>query len=227
MEVTGQITFEQHEKLLHYVAHRVHRRIYSAGGKSVLVEDIFQELCIAWCLARDCWKPEHGVPFGPYLMRGMSNHINRWVDKELRQCHMAPIDLDAELSENGNDTLHDLVADDQAVLPEAAMIEKDTREFVRDPLRWRVRLRKHKPLTRNAQKFLDLLESPPPSLLALVRGLQARAEYGRNTLKIPSTFAPKRITGSFILDFMGIEDRQERNAIYHQLELLGDRVSQQ
>jgi hypothetical protein len=235
--MASQESFEKHRKLLLYIAHRVQRRCHAAGAKTVQLDDIFQELTIAWCLARDKWEPEitlkdgskAHIPFGAYLMRGMSRHINRWAKYELRQWEMAPFELDAEIEGDGtgDGTLHDVLADQTKLGPEEIMIKKDLREYARDPLRWKRKLRTHKPLTANTEKFLDLMDDPPARIMAIVQGLQARAAYGRNVLKIPSTFAPRRITGSLVLDIMGVDDRKERAEIYNQIELLSDRVSQQ
>jgi hypothetical protein len=63
--------------------------------------------------------------------------------------------------------------------------------------------------------------------MTMIKGLQARARYGRERLNIPSTTAPKRITTTFILDVMGVTDRKERASIYAQLETLGEKASQQ
>lgn len=228
--MTSQVPFEQHRKLLLSIAHRVKRRMYAAGDKSVQLEDIFQELVIAWCKARDKWEPTHNVPFGAYLMRGMSNHINRWVDRELRQRNIAPFDLDAEFSGEEEGTLHDILADEMQPTPEEAVIAMDIRDYAKNPLRWRqppAGWRQHKELTPNAKKFVELLADPPMAIMQIFHGLQARAEFARKTLKIHSAVGPTRITGSFILDVMGVSDRTERADIYNQVKVLNKRVSQQ
>jgi hypothetical protein len=233
--------FEKHRKLLLYIAHRVHRRCMAAGARSLEFDDIFSELCIAWCIARDSWMPEitqkdgtiARIPFGPYLMRGMSNHINRFVENELKKhFHLAPFDLDAELSDDGGvvGTLHDTTADESFDSPEDVLVRKDLAEWARDSLRWKRTFngkRVHAPLSPQVETFLRLMQNPPPSIMAILDGLQARAEYARKTLKIGSVCAPKRVNKNMIFDLMGIDNREERAEIFEKVEWLGKRVNQQ
>jgi DNA-directed RNA polymerase specialized sigma24 family protein len=223
--MASDIPFAEHEKLLKFIAHKVMRRVHAAGAASIQFEDIFQELAVAWCQARDKWDQSRCVPFGPYLMRGMSHHINRWVQRELRQHTMAPFNLDAELDGEffaDNRSLHDVLPDETIASPEDSLITQDTRDYARDPLRSRG---KSEPLLPETEMLLDLMESPPPALMNVIKGIQARAVYGRDTLGIPRTCAPVRLTTALVFDVMGVHPKC-RKEVHQQIERLHEKVSQ-
>lgn len=201
-----QVSFAEHEKRLRNLTERVYRRIWAAGARTVQKDDIFQELAIAWCQARDAWRPEHGVPFVPYMLRGAMHHINRWVDRELKQVKIAPFNLDEPTTldkVNTDHELHEFIADKNAVNAVDLLLEREARN-----LAWR-------DLSARANQFIEFLSNPPPQIKQLLDGLRARADYARKR-GVAACVAPRRITASMILDVMGA-DRTERSAIYQEI----------
>lgn len=219
--MAAQVTVEQHVKLIKGTAWKVYRRLEAAGVRGLNVADIEQEFWIAWCYARDSWDPKHNVPFGAYLVRGMRQHINRWADRECRHFLTAPVDLDAEISDDDT-TRHDLLADTKTAGPDTVLIEKDQRDYIQDPLRWRNGMNK---LSERARQFIQLLDNPPAEIVEIFRALRARAEYARQR-GVTAVAAPQSITSSLVMDIMGC-NRLERASIYAEIRDLIEEVNQQ
>ena len=206
--MVAQVQYRDHEKLILHTAHRVMRRIYNLGT-SATIDDVVSELSIAWIIARDSWEQEHGVPFVPFLMRGMIQHINRWVSKEILQHNSAHLDLDADIEEGTN--AHDVIADRGEIDAETAAVRSDLRE------------RNLKRLSPVARKFVELLESPPAALVAVLRAQKARAEYARSRGVSMISPTNKRITTSMVFDLMGVTSK-ERTSISKEIEEIARRT---
>ena len=167
--------FEESRQLLYKIAHKVKRRVFAAGARSVQFEDIFQELTIAWCLARDAWDESRGIPFQPFLIRGCYQHINRWVDEEMREHNIAPFDLDAPIpGSDSDDELGSIIspAMTDEKLPDEQVIEKDLRSYLDDPMRWRNRHNAAMQLSERTKQFLELLDAPSPELVEMMNALR-------------------------------------------------------
>jgi DNA-directed RNA polymerase specialized sigma24 family protein len=205
--MVAQVQYRDHEKLIQHTAHRVMRRIYNLGT-SAAFDDIVQELSIAWCIARRDYDPAMQVPFVPWLMRGMIQHINRWVGNEILHHNDAHIDLDADIEEGTS--AHDLIADNRKIDAETAIVRKDMRE------------RNLARLSPIACKFLELLDNPPPALIAVLRAQKARFEYAKD--RGVSVISPtnKRITAAMVFDLMGVANK-DRTAINKEIEEIARR----
>lgn len=217
--MSASINFKDQERLLHHTAIRVLRRVHAAGARSVTKEDIFQELAVAWCKARDNWNPNQNVPFVPYLMNGMMHHINRWVNHELRQFNIAPFALDASVSEDGTEDMHQAVPDHTVIPADDIVVEKDLLDYLNDPLRWRGGpWRRRMKLSERARQFIQFLANPPVEMLDVVAGLEVRGEFAR-ARGVTASAIPKRVTLSLIFDLMGAT-RFERASITKELARL-------
>lgn len=206
------ISYEEHRSLIERTARRVQRRLYAAGARTVQFEDIAQELTVAFCIAAERWKPEHNVPFKAYLMRGMYNHVNRWVQSEIDARLNAEIDLDAEIGEDGGASLHELVADDNVLSPDEALIAKDIHEQIMARLHGR------------ARQFISILANPPEEVMAQVTALRDRSQYARSR-GINEGGARSDVASTMVLDLMGCS-AQERRSIRDQVSLAISEVSQ-
>lgn len=204
------IRYEDWAPYIKRAAGRFLRRARAAGASTVTVDDIVSELSVAWCMARDGWNPQFNVPFGAYLARGMINHINRFLKKEIGAAQFAPYSTNARFQEDDDTELGDMLAS-REVSQEQFLIEK---------LSWE---RAVGELSPRAKRFIELLESPPPELYEQVTALQARAIYARE--RGIDSFAVKGVTGGLVLDFMGAS-RTERTAIYKEIKILARKVSQ-
>ena len=192
MQPNSPPPFEKHRKLLLKMSYQFHRRCVSAGAASVLQEDVYQEMCIAWCIARDKWDANTQVPFTAYLVRGIRNHVNRWIDKEIIQAH-DKLDLDASGDDSKDmEDMHSLVADRSAQNPESAAIEQDDRR------------NQELLLSAEARQFIGFLESPPPALFQVLEGMKARRAYAEQR-GIAVGGAAKKITANLIFDLMGCD----------------------
>lgn len=206
----ANVTFEEHHKLLLKLAHQVHRRAFAAGAASVQFEDVFQEICIAWCQARDAWEPEYNVPFVAFLVRGARNHINRWVGKEIIES-TARLELDSSSPEIDTE-LHEVVADNKAVSADDIVAEQDERRHQRMIL------------SDDALMFVKLLEDPPPHLYAVIEGMKARREYAVSRGKIVGG-ALKKVNATLVFDLMGCNAQARKKILdevraYANVELL-------
>ncbi|MCP1540016.1 sigma factor [Methylorubrum extorquens] len=198
------IRWKDWEKVVAKAAPRYLRRAHAAGARSVLLEDVRSELAVAWCIARDKFDPSLGVPFGAYLQRGMQNHINAWIDKQIGHVGM---DIDDDLGEDGA-SFHDIIADGAPLQDETF---GDRQEFEHNVAR----------LSPDAQTFVRLLADPPLALYEEMTAIQARSDHA-NAQGIRSG-VPGHITGSLVFDLMGCE-RTDRNRIYGEVKGLARQI---
>lgn len=205
------ITYEQYHRFLLKITWRVLRRVRSAGCHSLTQQDLMQEAAIAWLIAKERWNPELNVPFMTYLGRGVMQHLNRFVQKEIDERLMASFELD-DTEEEVSTSRHEIVADPNARTGEDAASHNSVRAFV---------MRRLSPMAR---KFVELLESPPEWLYDEVKAIQARAEYGRKRGLCSS--APKGVTAALVMDVLGLPSL-ERGSIYRELRQVSLEVQQQ
>lgn len=182
---------------------RVLRRV-TAAGSVISLDDIISECSIAWCQARDSWSETAGVPFLAYLRIGMRNHINRWVDKELREHNGSHLEFDAPSGDDGTGSFHDYFADRGAELPDDILELNDRRK------------KQLARLSPRARQFVELIESPPKALVDILRALKARQEFAIERGIEPSP-VPKRILMTLVFRFMGASPR-EQTQINEELE---------
>lgn len=201
----AQVEFKEHEKLLRKFAFRVSMRAKGAGSHVVQMEDIFQELCVAWCIARENWDESHGIPFVPYLRRGMMNHINRWIGREILTYNATTLDLDAP-SEDDSGDLHEVIADDRIESADDALARK---QITADSMDF---------LSERARIFIQLLHNPPPYLFKVINALGDQRQFAIARGVEPG-FRVKSICASMVFDLMGA-DRRERSKIYKELKTL-------
>jgi hypothetical protein len=214
----ADVRYEDHIRLVKATAARVLRRVHAAGAKTVQFEDVEGELSVAWCLARDKFDASLNVPFVAYLRRGMWNHINRWVEGELREFQIAPFELDRDFGApdaNGDieKTMHDVVCDPDHKSQDEITIQGNLRAFA------------SKKLSHKARKFIELLDNPPQPVVDVLIAMQARAKFAR-ARGITAVVAPKGVNGSFVMDILGYS-RLERQEIYSELRTLVTEVNQQ
>lgn len=194
---------EDSMKAIRAYAGRVMMRLSNAGSVATY-DDVVSECMVAWCIARDSWKEENGVPFMAYLRLGMRNHVNRWVEKELKEHNGSHLEFDRSGDEDGDSTLHDIFADENAELPEDAVIAADRRA------------RQLARLSPRARQFVEFLDSPPKALVDILNGLRARKEFATER-GVAAGVVPKRIPAALIFRFMGANSR-EQTRINEELE---------
>jgi hypothetical protein len=199
-------------KAIKAFAFRVEKRLRSAGDHVTTRDDIEQELWIAWCLARDAYNAESGVPFMAYLRNGMRLHINRWVEKHVDRRHDEVcglrLDKTSDAANGETDELYDVIASDEE-LPDVQIERKCQMAFILGKL------------SPRAQAFVTLLETQPPELLAEVRRVEQRVEFARQ--RGIATHFCYRLTAAMVFDLMGA-DRAERRKINSELSRLAEKV---
>jgi DNA-directed RNA polymerase specialized sigma24 family protein len=201
-------SYEASLPVLKGIALRVQRRCRAAGAASIQLEDIMQELAIAWIQADANYQPGP-VPFVAYLRRGCFNHVNRWLKSEIGEFMLAPTSLDKTTGEDGENELHSAIPD--TARPSDELLEEKE-------LRDRALAR----LSPRARQFYEILESPPPELMSEVNNVQARAEFARS--RGINTIAPTSLTAAQVFDLMGLT-RAERNQVTAEIRAIG-KVSQ-
>jgi len=199
----ADITFTRdHDRVIRSFAFKVLKRAHSAGASSVSMDDIYQELCIAWCRARDAWDAQYGVPFLAFLNRGMHHHINRWVQSQIDNGRCVSLEAPVGgIGEEGTEK-HDRIPDENGLAGIEEFELADFKDFVSARL------------SPRARTFLQLIAEPPQFLRDAVRQGQARASAGR--ARDINGFAPARVTAAMVFDFMDATNR-ERVAIYKEL----------
>ena len=206
---------EKSEKAIKSFSYRVMRRLNAVGdaGRSFDVEDVQQELRIAWIKASESFSEEMGVPFQAYLMNGMKLHINRMIEKNIERRHteVFAVSLDKPLGE-GNDvksTVGDIIADDRPA-PDSSYEEDQHFEYA---------TRKLKP---RAKMFINLLHYQPEELMREVVLMRKKSDYAREELGINNP-ATNRLATWMVFDFMGASN-DERTEIIKEVRSLGERV---
>lgn len=193
-------------------AYKVARRLLAVGAPTMTLEDVTQELWVAWCIAVESYDPESNVPFLAFLRSGMKMHMNRYIEKNVnrRIAEVWATSFDASVGDDEEDgaTLHesipsadpspfDKIAEDQAIE------------------------RISKRLSKDARVFLNILYKQPPEILAEVRALSARYEYARERGLKP--YFSNRLTSAVIFDAMGISSAR-RTKIIREIEKAVERL---
>lgn len=194
--------FEDSQLHIARFAARVMRRIHAAGAAGQIdLDDVKAELALVWCRARDSYDPSYGAAFSTYLHGGMIRHIERWVQRQIRQSFT--LSLDAERGTAAGATLHEVVPDTSAGPHETVECASKRRLVMKN-------------LSADAARFVTWLEFPPPALLEILKGAQARTEFARARGLKGITPAPKDVTAPMVLDLMGL-DRSARHAVQKEL----------
>lgn len=194
----GMIRWQDWERTVKASAWRYLKRAHAAGAKSVQLEDVQSELSVAWCIARDKFNPDHGVPFGAYLQTGMRNHINRWIDDQIGEVGFDLDDTGASGEEDRYSMIPDGAQGQDDVLAESQTFKRNMAL-----------------LSPEARKFVEILADPPLALYEEMTAIQARAEFAKS--RGIQTGAPGHITGALVMDLIGAE-RVDRNRIYAEVK---------
>ena len=195
-------SYEANKHLIDNFSRRVFRRLCAAGTRGVELSDIVQELSIAWMTAVRCYKPERQVPFGPYLMLGMRNHINRWAQHEIGASHLAPLSLDKEMSDDSDNDIHQNIPSGDMRIDDR-LIEKDLLNKILNTL------------SPRARQFVELLSEPPEEVVQISNARIAKSEYIRKLGG--KVFVSRTISQALIFDLMGAAPI-ERNEIRQEIE---------
>jgi DNA-directed RNA polymerase specialized sigma24 family protein len=204
------LPYQSYLPLVRSLAKKILARMRAAGCASARLEDIEQEIAVTWCQARDGYDPSKGAAFSTYFVRAVWFNVNRWIDEEIGQHHLAPRSLDEPVGEEGDMVRHELVPD-RAEPVDLALGNRERFARVLDRL------------SPMARRFVELLDSPPPALYRQLDALKARAEFGRSR-GLPSQ-APRHITASIVMRAMGVPIR-ERTVIYREINQVLAEVSQ-
>ena len=191
-------------------ASKVYRRCRAAGASTLSLEDIEQELWIAWCKACDAYDPSHGAAFSTFLHRGMQLHINRYVEQQVSRRHseVIAVSLDGSADEETG-PLSDAVPD-AAPSPEQLTIETDAYTRVLERLSERARI------------FVTLLHDQPQELVSEVTRLEQKAEFAKS--RGLSFATAHRLTQPMVFDLMNA-NRIERAGIIAEIERVTRRVA--
>lgn len=190
----GQQRFQDSQKQIATFARQVLRRAKAAGAASVELSDIESELALVWVIASEKFDPQYGVPFGAYLRRGMVQHINRWIQDQIEESFHTSLDLEIDDSYG----LHDRVSSLDAGPDEIAEVASTRRLVMKN-------------LPDQSRIFLELLETPPPEFLEIMKAAQDRAAYARS--RGMNAVAPTDVTAPMVFDLLGL-NRKERTEVY-------------
>ena len=198
----GALAFlPEHDKAIKSFAFKAWRRAQSAGARSLQIEDVQQELYMVWCVARDKYDPEKGVPFLAYLRNGMKVAVNRWLQKQID--HGQAVSMDEEGEDGSERSRHEAFADTQSLNGVETFEREDARDEVVENL------------TPQVRTFVGLLRAPPTFLLDGVVARRARQNYAREIGVVVPAEAD-RVTASMVLDFMELNGG-ERAKLYAEL----------
>lgn len=194
-------------------AYKVLRRLHGLGAKSHTLEDVQQELWMAWCLACESFDDKGGASFKTYLYRGMQRHINRYVEKNFERFHgeTVALSLDTQQDDGEGDigTLGETIAGDYELQDQIVEREQNFRYAMSR-------------LSPRAQEFVRFLKDTPADIQAEVKKLEAKAKHAKEMGIAVSM--PQRLTSNLLLDFMAAS-RSERAQIMMEVEQIGQLIS--
>lgn len=191
---------------------KVLKRLHALGAASHTLDDVEQELWLAWCTACERYDPAAGTKFSTFLFNGMRLHINRYVEKNFERFHDQTTALSLDYSEDGGDE-----GGRNASFSESVADPNDTPDVVSD--RERNFAYAMTRLSPRAQQFITILKDQPQEILNEVRRLDDKAEHAK---KAGLTYAnPHRLASFIVFDFMGAS-RFERKKILDEVQNLGE-----
>lgn len=206
-------------KQINSFASKVLRRLHQLGARTHTLDDVKQELWVAWCKACEAYKPEGGASFSTFLTNGMRLHINRYVEKNFERFHDETIALSLEAhgsdgqgegSQEAN-RLSDTVADKTPLQSE---------ELERESCFAYALSR----LSPRAVQFVTILKDQPKELIEEVRRLEEKSHYAKERgITYPTAH---RLTSPMIFDFMGAS-RNERKQIMDEVQQIGALIQDQ
>lgn len=198
------------ETLIKSFGSKVLRRLRAAGCSTMQLEDILQELSVAWYLASKGFEPNDKVRFKTYLYSTMRQHINRWAENELRHTRATAFSLDDSfLADDEEKGSHDIVSAND-VSADDIVLAKESRKRVLDKV------------SPRAQQFYQFLDNPPMELVQELRGLQSKAAWARS--RGIRAIAPKSINSAVVFSLMDAT-RFERSAILKELSTAIQKVN--
>lgn len=211
--MNAKLDMKASEKTINSFAFKVLKRLHALGARSQTLDDVKQELWIAWCKARDNFNPEAGVLFNTYLHSVMRNHINRHIELNFERFHEQTIALSLDYEMEGEDgegsSVHDVLAD--TATPTAEVVEGDS------VFRYACSR-----LSPRARTFVTVLNEQPQELLEEIQRLKEKSQHARE-LGVPYA-QPGRLTSAMVFDLMQA-GRVERTTILAEVSQLGEMLS--
>lgn len=193
-------------------AHKVLRRLKSLGAASHTLDDVQQELWVAWCKACEAYDPQMGASFKTFLYLGMQRHINRYVETHFERFHgqTVALSLDATV-EDGGETFASVVPD-QGALQDAVLEQESNFAYAMSRL------------SPRAQKFLAIVREQPEGIIQEFRKFESKSEYAKQ--QGIHFAAPQRLASWLIFDLMGVS-RPDRKLILDEITQLGEKLTSQ
>lgn len=199
------------ERMIFALAHRVVRRLSAIPQVILSYQDIEQELWVGWCIARDRFSHSRGIPWPAYMQRGVKQHINRVIEKQLERFpeQTFALSLDKDMLDEEGTSLSNIIPSSDPT-PDVIAERNSNFDHAKSVL------------SERASIFVSLLSEQPPELLQEVLIAQDKAKHAE-ALGAPYK-APKRIVANMVFDLMGAS-RSERTKIIKEVEQIGERIS--
>ena len=183
-------SYENNLSTINAYAWKVLRRVHAAGWRHISLEDVQQELGIAWMRANKSYNPQAGAAFKTYLYQGMRLHVNAWLRSEAYSVGGSlSLDETSFGAEGDDGSLHEVIAA-PGVAQDEELVEKQTEARVMARL---------SPLS---QLVLRLLQNPPDLLVQEFRAMRAKYDYARERGMIIAL--PTEISLTVIFMFLGL-----------------------
>lgn len=189
------------------IAWRTYREAKRSGAASLTVQDIEQELWIAWCKARDSFDPSRGVPFMAYLTNGLKKHAMGLLQRGVwgRIHEEWAVSLSGASDDDEGPSVGERLPSPEPT-PDIALERRTALAFA------------DKRLSERASTFLRILADPPQALLDELRIAEARSEHARHLGVRNMNFSA--VTSADVFKVMGAE-RCERTRILAEVRSVG------
>jgi len=180
---------EDHIGMLNKIAIKAHKRYVAMGITTHEVEDIVGELALVFMKAQEAFNAESGYKFSTYFYTSAWNHVNRFIDKHLRNnADAQAMSMDVEVEEGAS--LHEVISSD-ALTPEQQAMQDE------------IAMSAFARMSSLTKKVVMMTREPSKELLDAWNAKQAFALRHRE-LGFGERRAPRRITIGFVCAFYGI-----------------------
>jgi len=206
-------SYENNHRLMHDLAIKAHKKLRLAGY-DMPYDDVFQEVSVSYCKARDGFKPESGFRFSTYFVTAFWRNFAKVMEKLYRYKPVEGVSLNSFSLDSGDDSnLESILAvDEQGYTPEEYFWHKEAISYT------------SKRLDALSRRVLEEMVDPSDELMAALANEKGRGNVTivpvkngyspayHDTLKLD--FVVRHVTRSYNLssDQLGILTKKVRKA---------------
>lgn len=187
--VANVIEFDTYEKLIKKTAWKCFKRL-DANGVVIDFEDVYQELVVTFCMAKDGFDASKGYKFSTYLVTSMYRQFNRFAEPLIQGRSLISSVEELEAFSAGDDgdapSMYELVDSNEPTPEDIYASKKDRMATLRG-------------LSNDTKRVVRSLIDPSDLLLEAYEAKKAQVNHGIE-LGIKTMQINEDITFGFILE---------------------------